>query len=97
MDPIGLVQLRGVLGDIFGVEVVVGSRDQGFVIDFRLLVNWLPGEGVPGGLDFVDISVIFLLFGTHFLVVLFELLGGGEPGQKGEVRSHDYITYKIYL
>ena len=63
-------------------------------LHFWLLVGWLSGQRVPSRLYFVYVSVVFLLFGTHFLVVLFELLRGSEPWEEREVRSHDYITYK---
>jgi hypothetical protein len=77
--------------------MVVCGRDEGLIIDFGLLIDWLSGEGVSGWLNFVYISVFLLLFCTHFFIVLFELLGWSEAWQKWKVRSHLNITYLKYI
>jgi len=90
MDPVRLVELGGILGDIFGVEVVVGSGDQGFVIDSWLLVWLFAGEWVAGGFLLVDVAVLLLLGRTDLFVVFLELLGGGEAGEEREIGSHGF-------
>jgi len=97
MDPVGLVQLRGVFRCVFGVEVVVGGGNKRFVVDLGLLERRLSWERVFSGLDFVYISIILLLFGTHLFVMFLELLGWSETWEKWKVRSHVYITYLKYI
>jgi hypothetical protein len=75
--------------------VIVAGGDESFVVDLWLLVGGCAGKGVFGGFYLVDVPVVFLFFGAYLLVVLFELLGGGEPGQQGEIRSHLNVTYLI--
>jgi hypothetical protein len=71
--------------------MVVGGGDQHFVVNLWFFVGGLSGERVFGRFDVVEIAILFLLLGTHFFVVLFELLGGGESWQQGEVRRHYFI------
>jgi hypothetical protein len=94
VDPIGLVEFRCISVDVFGIEVIVRGGKEGGIVDHGFFIGWLARQGVLGWLDFINISILFLLLGAHLLVVLLEILGGGEPRQKWEIRRHCFfITY----
>ena len=76
MYPIWLVQLGGILGDVFGIEVVVSGGDEGFIIDDWFLIRNFPRERVLNRLDIIDISIFLLFSRAYFFVVLFKFLGG---------------------
>lgn len=88
-DPVGLVELRGISGDVLRIEVVVRSRHHRFVIDLRLLIGGLPGERIAGGFHLVHVSIVLLFLGADLLVVLFEFLSRGETWKEGKIRSHE--------
>jgi hypothetical protein len=79
MHVVWLVELRSVPGDVLGVEVIVGSRHQSFVVDYWFLIGLFSGERVPSWFLFVDISVLFLLVSADTLEVFLEFLSGCKP------------------
>ena len=93
VDPVGLIQLGGVLLDILRVEVIMRGGELGGIVDNWLLIGGLSRKGVFGGFYFVDVSVLLLLFRADLSIVVLELLGRSESWQEGEVRCHIFITY----
>lgn len=96
VHPVRLVELGGVSGRIFGVEVVVGGGEEGGVVDLWLLIGRLAGERVFGGFLLVDIPIVLLLLGTDLLVVLLELLRGREARQQRKIACHLFYNLLKY-
>ncbi len=76
MHPIWLIELRGVLIGIFGIEVLVGGGEVGLVVDNWLLIVRLSRERISGWFCFVDVPVLLLFAVTALAVVVLELLCG---------------------
>ncbi len=94
VNPVGLVELRCILTHVFGVVMVMRSGEEGRIVDNRFLVDWLSGQRILSWLDFINVSVLFLLLGTYFFVMLFEFLSWCEAGEEWEIGSHSFfITY----
>lgn len=94
MHPIWLVELGGIARRIFGVEVIVGGGKEGRVVDHGFFIVGLSGQRVFSGLNLVDIPVLFLLLGTHLLVVLLELLRGREARQQRKIACHLFYNLR---
>lgn len=94
MNPVGLVELRAVLGNVLGIEVGVCGGDHGGVLDHWFLEGLFPGQGVSAGLLLVDVPVVVLLDVAHLLVVLLELLRRRKARQQREVGSHRYCNLR---
>lgn len=102
MNPVWLVELRAISTDILRVEVIVSSGDKGGVVDCRFLIGLLSGKRISGRLLLVNVSVLLLLYVTHLLEVLFELLSWGEARQQREVGGHricnlQYLFIRVRL
>ena len=74
----------------------MGGGYKNFTGFFRFLKDFFSGQDILGGFNVVYVPIEFLLLSTDFPIMLFELLGGCKPREKGIVGSHNiFVTYLL--
>jgi hypothetical protein len=91
MNPVGLIELGCILAHVFRIVMIVGGGEEGSIVDNRFLIDWLSGQRILSYLDFINVSVLFLLLGTYLLVVLFEFLGWCETRKQWKIGCHSFL------
>ena len=70
----------------------MGGGYKNFTGFFRFLKDFFSGQDILGGFNVVYVPIEFLLLSTDFPIMLFELLGGCKPREKGIVGSHNVFS-----
>ncbi len=78
MDPIRLIELRGILADIFRIVEIMGRGEVGLVVYHWFLVGRLSGKRILSDFYFVYVPILLLFAGTSLTVVVLKLLRGRE-------------------
>ena len=88
MNPIRLIELRGIPIRILWVKMVVSCGDESLVVDNWFLIGLFSRKGIASWFLFVYVTVLLLFGCAYFSKVVLKLLSWSEAWQKWEIRSH---------